>query len=121
MEHARWTRLQFTLFSMFVSSSIFASYSVGTFYTVFLYALGPTLRAAFLYSTFKSFLYEITDGRVMMKLFEAVYMYRHEQDLYHEEETYRMVQEIVRSPGLLKLLTGSTLKGSLDPDYDNLK
>jgi hypothetical protein len=70
---------------MFISSGFFASYSVGTFYTVFLYALGPTARLNLIFSTFKAILYEITDSRVMIKLFEAVYMYRHEQDLYHEE------------------------------------
>lgn len=64
---------------------------------------------------------EITDATIMMRLFEAVYMYRHEQDWYHEDETYRMIQEIVRSPGLFKLLTGSSLKGTLDPTLDNLR
>jgi len=120
-DHEKWGRLQFTLFSMFVSSSIFASYSVGTFYTVFLYALSPTVRFNFIFGSWKGILYEITDSRVLIRIFEACYMYRQEQDLYHEEESYRMIQEILRSPGLLKLLTGSSLKGSLDPSLDNLK
>lgn len=45
-------------------------------------------------------------------------MYRFEQDLYNEEETYRIVQEIVRSPDLMKALTGSSLRGQLDPMLD---
>jgi hypothetical protein len=106
---------------MFVSSSIFASYSVGAFYTVFLWGLAPMLRRTFLFGTWKGFVYEITDSTLMMRLFESCYMYRHEQDLYHEEESYRMIQEIIRSPGLLKLLTGSSLRGTLDPSLDNLK
>lgn len=119
-DHTRWTRLKFTLFSMFVSSSFFASYSVMAFYTVFLYGLAPKLRAMFLFSSWKAILYEITDATQFMRLFEACYMFRHEQDLYHEEETYRMIQEIIRNPGLYKLMTGGNLKGSLDPALDNL-
>lgn len=87
----KWGRLQFVLFSMFVSSSFFASYSVGAFYSVFLYGFAPTVRNIFIYGTWKGILYEITDSRVMIRIFEAVYMYRYEQDMYHEEETYRMI------------------------------
>ena len=47
-------------------------------------------------------------------------MKRHEEDLIGEEETYRMLQEIVRSPELLKAITGSSLKGSCDPHLDRL-
>lgn len=102
---------------MLVSTSFFASYSILTFYTVFLFALGPSLRTALWENTWDSWHFQLTDGLTMIKLFEAVYMYRHEQDLYREEETYRMIQEIIRSPGLYKLLTGSSLRGSLDPKY----
>lgn len=76
---------------MLVSSGFFASYTVGTFYTVFLYTLSPKIRKAFMLPTWSAFVFEITDATHMMKLFEACYMYRHEQDLYHEEETYRMI------------------------------
>ena len=37
-----------------------------------------------------------------------------------EEENYRCLQEIVRSPELLKALTGSSLRGSCDPILDKL-
>jgi len=32
-----------------------------------------------------------------------------------------MIQEIVRQPGLFKLLTGTNLKGAMDPSLDNMK
>jgi hypothetical protein len=48
-------------------------------------------------------------------------MKRHELDLIGEEECYRMIQEIVRQPELVKALTGTSLKGSIDPAYDKLK
>jgi len=47
-------------------------------------------------------------------------MYRHEEDLTGEEESYRMLQEILRQPELFKALTGSNLKGSCDPMLDQL-
>ena len=65
-------------------------------------------------------LYELTNPETIIKLIEAVYIHRHEQDLRQEEETYRMLVEIVRSPELFKALTGSTLKGDCDPALDKL-
>ena len=41
-------------------------------------------------------------------------------DLIAEEEGYRMLQEIARSPEFLKLVSGSSLKGSIDPKCDKL-
>lgn len=120
-DSAKWTRLQFTLFNMFVSSSIFASYSVLAFYTTFLYAISSKVRFAFIFNTHMAFFLEITDARILIRLFEACYMYRYEQDLYHEEESYRMIQDIFRSPGLFKQFTGTCLRGTLDPSLDNLK
>lgn len=117
---SQWTRLQFTLFSMLVSSSIFAAYSVGTFYGGIVYLVGSQIRLIFIYGTQRAFIYEITHPMALIKLIEACYMYRHEQDLYREEETYRMLQEIIRSPGLIKALTGSSLRGSADPARDSL-
>jgi len=46
-------------------------------------------------------------------------MYRHEENLLQEEETYRMVQEIVRQPELLKQITGSSLKGEIEHAFEN--
>ena len=48
-------------------------------------------------------------------------MYRHQEDLVNEEETYRMLQEIVRSPELIKAISGSSLKGVADPKWDKLQ
>ena len=45
-------------------------------------------------------------------------MKRHEEDLVGEEECYRMVVEIIRSPEFLKQIAGSSLRGSLDPSLD---
>jgi len=116
-----WDRLKFTLFSMMVSASFFASYNVTTFYTGVTIIVANLLRPNFLFSTYMAFLYETTHPDAVIKLVEACYMKRHEEDLIGEEETYRMLQEIVRSPELYKALTGSSLRGSCDPKRDQLR
>jgi len=40
--------------------------------------------------------------------------------LREEEEVYRMIVEIYRSPELFKACTGSTLKGDCDPKLDKM-
>jgi hypothetical protein len=47
-------------------------------------------------------------------------LYQHEEDLYGEEECYRMLQEIMRQPEFYKSLCGSSLKGKGDPKLDKL-
>ena len=119
-ENRTWTRVQITLLSMMVSASFFAAYNITTFYSTVTLILGGQIRIALIFSTYTAWMYEITHPDVIIKLIEACYMKRHEEDLVGEEETYRMLQEIVRSPELLKCLTGSSLKGTLDPAYDKL-
>ena len=115
-----WDRVKFTLFSLMVSASIFASFNVTTFYTTVVLVLGTQLRPIFLYGTWRGWVYETTHPDAIVKLIEAIYIARHEEDLVAEEEYYRMLQEIIRSPELLKAITGSTLKGSTDPALDKL-
>ena len=115
-----WTRGTFTLFSMMVSASIFASFNVTTFYTGVVLVLGTQLRPVFFFGTWKGFVYEATHPDAIIKLIEACYMKRHEEDFVGEEETYRMLVEIIRSPELLKAIAGSSLKGSCDPHLDKL-
>lgn len=113
-----YTRFSFTLFSMFVSGSFLAGYSVKSFYIIVAYGLSGTVRLSLLFGTWKGFLYEITHPDPLIKVIEACYLYRFDQDLYNEEETYRMLQEVIRQPELLKALTGSSLRGSMDPMLD---
>lgn len=47
-------------------------------------------------------------------------MKRHEEDLIGEEELYRMLQEIIRQPEFIKAISGSSLRGSLDPMFDKM-
>ena len=114
-----WERVKFTLFSMLVSSSFFAAYDVTTFYAGVVLVVGFSVRSVFLWYTFRGWQVETTHPDAIIKTIEAVYMYRHEENLLQEEETYRMVQEIVRQPELLKQITGSSLKGEIEHAFEN--
>lgn len=116
----KWERLHFTLFSMLAPTSFIAQYSPMTWYAVLVYGLGATFRGITIFATNTAFNYEMTSTDAIMKLIEGVYLKRHEEDLVGEEEYYRMVQEIMRSPELLKALTGTSLRGRLSPDLDQL-
>merc|ERR1739848_506303 len=107
-----WTRIKFTLFSTMVSASIFASFNPTTFYTGVVLIIGTQLRPIFIYGTWTGWVYETTHPDAIIKLIESVYIKRHEEDLIGEEENYRMLQEILRCPELLKAITGTSLKGS---------
>jgi len=115
-----WGRLTVTLFSVLVSSSVLAAYSPSTFYGTIVYLAGSAIRPIFLFGTWKGWIYECTNPDPIIKVVEACYMKRHEEDLVGEEEAFRMLQEIVRSPELFKALTGSSLKGATDPLLDKL-
>lgn len=105
---------------MMVSSSLFAGFDITTFYTGVVLILGAAIRPMFLFATHTMWIYEVTHPDAIIKLIEAIYMKQHEEDLIGEEECYRMLQEIVRSPEMLKAITGSCLKGDCDPVLDKL-
>lgn len=86
-----WERVKFTLFSMMVSASFLASYSITTFYTGVVIVVAKLLRPNLIFYTYMGFLYETNHPDPVIKLIEACYMKRHEEDLVGEEETYRML------------------------------
>lgn len=63
---------------MFVSGSFLAGFSVKTFYLAVAYGASGSVRTAFIFGTWKGFIYEITDPMAIIKVFEACYMYRFE-------------------------------------------
>jgi len=76
---------------MMVSASVFAGSSVTTFYTGVTVVVATMLRPMLITSTYMAFLWETTHPDAVIKLVEACYMKRHEEDLIGEEETYRML------------------------------
>ena len=63
--------------------------------------------------TGQAFINEINEPEPILKLCECIHMMRHEKKLAREEVYYHMLVEILRSPELLRHLTGSSLKGEL--------
>ena len=108
------------LFSMMVSASFLASYDVTTFFLGITYVVGSGVRTAFLFGSFMGFIYEMSHPDALLKLVEGIYMARHEEDLVAEEEYYLILVEIMRSPEMMKALTGSSIKGSCAPDRDKM-
>lgn len=104
-----------------MSGSALSGFSAGSFYTGVVLVLSSYIRPAFLFGTWRGWVYDCTQPDAIIKLIEAVYMKRHEEDLIGEEECYRMLTEIIRSPELFKAICGSSLKGSCDPNRDKLK
>lgn len=116
-----WSRLRMVVFSMIVSGSLLASYSPTTFYVLVTYSCSTLLRTSvFVFDVFMSWHYEIVHPDPVIALCEACYMGRHEEDLKLEEESYRMIQEIMRCPDFFKQISGSCLKGATDPKLDKL-
>lgn len=76
---------------MMVSASFLASFNVTTFYTTVVLVVGARLRPALLFGTWRGFIYECTHPDAIIKVIEACYMRRHEEDLIGEEECYRML------------------------------
>ena len=113
-------RMKFVLFSMLVSASFLASYSVSGFYFGITYVANSTFRAITIFAPFMAQTYEMSHPECLMKLVEGIYLARTEQDLVREEEGFMMLMEIMRAPELAKALTGSGLKGNLDPANDSM-
>lgn len=120
-EDGNWSPIVFILFSMKVATGFIAGYTPTTFYLVLVYGLSATVRTTFIWNTWSGYTYEQTEPVPMMKLIECCYMMRHEENLIAEEECYRMLQEIIRQPQLFKMLSGTSLAGSMHPDLDHLK
>ena len=110
-----WKRVTFMLFSMLVSSSFLASYSITTFYIAVVYVAGSTFRQMFIWPSYKSFMWEAVETDAVLRLIDAIIMKRHEEDIAGEEETYRMLREILMCPELFKSICGSCLRGTFDP------
>jgi len=94
--------------------------NVTVFYTSITLIVGSMMRPILVYGTWKGWIYEVTEPMAIIKLIEKCYLARHEENLVEEEEAYRMLQEIVRSPELLKAICGSSLKGPTSPELDKM-
>jgi hypothetical protein len=112
--------MEVALFSLPIMVSLLAEFDPMTFYLTVSLALAPILVTALRWMTYMGFLNEIARPRGVIKLLEAVHLHRHEENLPAEEETYYLVVEIIRSPELLRAMSGSRIRGSASPELDGL-
>lgn len=112
------TPLGINLFNTIVSTMASSGESVSSIYSIVFVTLGFTIRSLFVYQTDRTFVNECTHPEAILRLCDYIYMKRHEKDLKGEDMGMRMLVEILRQPELLKSITGSSLKGEMDPMHD---
>ena len=86
-----WGKLKFVIFSMLIVTGFIAGSSPTGFLGGIVYVAYVTIKPIFMLVWADANLYEGTHHMPLIKLCEAVYMYRHEEDLVNEESTYRMI------------------------------
>lgn len=118
--HITYDRISLLLFSMLVSSSFLAKYSLTTFYIGVVYLLGSTVRQLLIWPSYKAFMWEAVETDSVLYLIQYIYNRRYEKDLVGEEEGYRVFREILHTPEFFKSICGSCLRGTLDPAKDYL-
>lgn len=72
------------------------------------------MRPMLLWVSDRAFIYECTHSDPMLRLCESIYLSRARGNLRVEDENFRLLSDIVRSPELLHTLTGSRMKRGSD-------
>lgn len=93
--------------------SALIGYSFLTIYISVILSVWAILRAILIPRTYSAFIGEINRPDPLLKLCECVHLMRIEYSLEKEEEYHLMLVEILRSPELLKAITGTSLKGDI--------
>ena len=92
-----------------------------TFYTGVVIMIGMYMRPVFIFLTNRAFIYECNYPDPMLRLCESIHLSRARGDLKMEEENFRLLQDVIRSPEVLHLLTGSNMKGGVAPSDSEQK
>lgn len=108
----------FTVFSHLIPYEEVQGYDILTYYITVIIITGMQIRYFFIYLTPRAFIYEINYPDPMLRLCESVHLCRARGDLKMEDENFRLLCDILRSQELLKLLTGSNMKGKYAPSQD---
>ena len=106
--------LLFITFSDLVTNGFFSEQSIMGFYLGVAFVVGSTLRKIVIYNSDRIFICDIPNSDAVRNLIDCIYLQRLEQNLKKEEELFFVLFEILRSPEMLKALTGSSLRVKLD-------
>jgi len=105
------------VFSDLQSNSLFADASLFAFYIGTAMTIGTMFRLIVMYKADRIFITDARDPDKIRNLITAIFRQRLEGNLKREEELFFLLFEILRNPQLFSHLTGSSLKGDMDPHY----
>ena len=105
------------VFSDLQSNSLFADASLFAFYLGTALTIGTMFRVLVMYKTDRVFILDARNPDKIRNLITAIFRQRLEGNLKREEELFYLLFEILRNPQLFTHLTGSSLKGDMDPEY----
>ena len=105
------------VFSDLLSNSLFADASLFAFYLGTALTIGTMFRVIVMYKTDRIFVTDARNPDKIRNLITAIFRQRLEGNLKREEELFFLLFEILRNPQLFSHLTGSSLKGDMDPEY----
>lgn len=86
-----------------------------TFYITVIIITGMQIRYFFLFYSHRAFIYELNYPDPMLRLCESIHLCRARGDLKMEDENFRLLCDLTRKLELLKLLTGTNMKGEYAP------
>ena len=107
------TGISFYTISNKIAPSYFR-YSVLTFYISIVLVIGKLIRNVIVIGGNRIFIFEIPNSEALLMLCECVYIYRLRSQLDKEEELYFTFVDIMRSPEMIKAMTGTALKPKAD-------
>jgi len=107
------TGVSFFTFSLKISPSSF-NYTIIAFYAGVVLVAASLLRSAMEVDTNDIFIYEMIYTDALMLLCECIYIYRMQNNLEKEEEIYYVLMDFMRSPEMIKQITGSSLKKKIE-------
>mmetsp|Transcript_32547 Transcript_32547/g.24050 ORF Transcript_32547/g.24050 Transcript_32547/m.24050 type:complete len:109 (+) Transcript_32547:334-660(+) len=107
------TGIAFFTFSYKISPSYF-KYSVLTFYISIVFVIGRFIRNIVVVRANRLYIYEIPYPDQLLMLCECIYIYRMQNKLEKEEELFFTLMDIMRSPEMIKTITGGSLKKKIE-------
>jgi|LauGreDrversion4_2_1035121.scaffolds.fasta_scaffold07295_1 hypothetical protein len=109
------TGAAFYTFSTKIAPSYF-KFSIITFYISIVLVIGKVFRGVCIIGGNRIFIWEIPNSEKLLLLCECVYIYRMRTQLDQEEQLYFTFVDIMRSPEMIKAITGSALKSKAAKD-----
>ena len=95
-------------------TSSLSSGGVISFYLTIVLVVGTALKSGLLAPTEKIFITDMPKPDKLLLICEGILISRLEENLDWEEELYYVLIDIVWSPEILKMITGSSLKEKAD-------